>query len=322
MLSAHPRIAIPPETKFVMDGYDRRSRWGDLADPAKRRRLARWVVRRRSNKVRDLGLKRRDLVAAIVAGPPTLGSAFGVVLREYAAAAGKLRWGDKRPKHHQDVAALLRMFPDAQFVHIIRDGRDCVASLKQMRWHRGGSLVGTDMWAHAIDSGRRWQQRLPADTWHEVRYERLVSEPRSALRALCAFLGEDFAESMLRPDVVASRVIPERKAHHARLRGTVDAARVGAFAGGLSPAELGLFEAVNGRRLTSYGYALSGRGERPDPALLARYAAVRAQRHASLARRRLRDQWTLRRHPMPLAARLTSGQLALSAAGADGGGPI
>ncbi|WP_449066856.1 sulfotransferase, partial [Planomonospora algeriensis] len=73
------------------------------------------------------GLDAAEVTREIVDGPGTLGSALGIVLRAYAARFGKPRWGDKRPSYFKSVDVLLRLFPDAQFVHLIRDGRDCVA---------------------------------------------------------------------------------------------------------------------------------------------------------------------------------------------------
>jgi len=308
MLSAHPRIAIPPETRFVMAAYDRRREWGDLRRPDRRRALAHWITQSKQTKFADLGLEEAEVVAEVVAGPPTVGSAVGIVLRAYARRFGKPRWGDKRPKYHQEVAALLRMFPDAQFVQVVRDGRDCVASLKRMPWFKGTSLTATHMWAYAVDAGRHWSRALPGGSVHEMRYERLVHDPRSELGALCDFLGEDFAEEMLAPQELAPVAVPARKVWHAGLSGEVSTGRVGAWAEGLDAAELGLMEVVNRRRLRRYGYALSGRGERPGPALLARYAGLAGRRRAVLRGRHLGDALDLRRHPVPLAARLTIGQ--------------
>src|SRR5689334_9016245 len=84
MLHAHARIAIPPETRFLMRAYEDRKSWGDLADPANRRRLATWIVEGNGTKFGDLGLDADEVREEIVAGPPTLGSAMGIVFRAYA----------------------------------------------------------------------------------------------------------------------------------------------------------------------------------------------------------------------------------------------
>src|SRR5690242_15483743 len=94
MLHAHPRIAIPPETRFLLRAYAERGRYGDLGDPANRRRLAEWITTGKTA-FADLGLDPTATVEEIVAAGPTLGSALGTVFRAYAERFGKPRWGDK-----------------------------------------------------------------------------------------------------------------------------------------------------------------------------------------------------------------------------------
>ena len=86
MLHAHPRIAIPPENRFVLPAYHQRAEFGDLSDPARRRALGQWIVGH--GRFDDFGLDRDRLVEEIVAAPGTLGSVLGTVLRAYAARFG------------------------------------------------------------------------------------------------------------------------------------------------------------------------------------------------------------------------------------------
>jgi hypothetical protein len=207
------------------------------------------------------------------------------------------------------------MFPDAQLIHVVRDGRDCVASLKGMPWFKGDSIAASHVWAYAIDAGHHWRRRLPADTWHEVIYERLVTDPRAELDALCAHLGEQFEEAMLTPQLIVEKAAPFRAAYHAGLRNEVTGARVGAFSRGLDRRELGLMETVNGRRLRQRGYALTKEGQYPGPVSLARYVLAATHQRAAIRRRHMADALETRRRPRPVAARLTSRQRELDARG-------
>ncbi len=272
MLHSHSRIAIPPETRFLLDVYRERDRFGDLTKRRNRRVLALAIVRRRGSKFRHLGLRRREVQRAIVAGPPTVGSALGTVYRAYAARFGKERWGDKMPTYFRNIDTIRTLFPDAQFVHLVRDGRDCVASLKRMDWWEQGPLDAMALWTHAIDCCRRASRKLPADTFYEVRYERLVADPRRELESLCDFLGEQFEESMLTPQVAAGELPPrQREGWHANTQNEVTTARVGGYVDGLTPAELRLMEMVDGGRLRRLGYDVPEGRRAPGPVLLARY---------------------------------------------------
>lgn len=302
MLHAHPRIAVPPETRFVLEAYRNRRAFGDLRDPGRRRTLAGWIVDRPETRFADLGLDGEAVRAEIVAGPGTLGSALAAVFRAYARRFGKPRWGDKRPAYVTNIPILARLFPDAQFVHIVRDGRDCVASLKKMPWHRGGVYQGVAAWARAVEHGRWAARTLGPGGYHELRYEALVADPEKELRTLCGFLREDFDPAMCDPAAQASVAVPGYKTWHARTRCAVGADRVGRWADALEPWELGLCEAVLGDRLRARGYELSG-APAPPVAHRLRYERVAARHRLAPLKRAMIRAWSRLPGTPDLAAR-------------------
>jgi Sulfotransferase family len=304
MLHAHPRIAIPPETRFLMAAYDARSDFGDLEKEANRLALARWIVDRKQTRFADLGLDGQQIIDEIVAGPPTLGSALGIVLRAYAVRFGKPRWGDKRPGYFQRIPALLRMFPDAQVIQLIRDGRDCVASLKEMDWYKQDTHHALATWVESIELGERAARSLGPDTYHRMYYERLIADPAAELTRLCEFLGEEFDLSMCEPGQVAAVAVPGRKVWHQRTHDEVTTARSGTWRTRLSPAEIALCETAAGELLRRHGYELSG-GGRAERGEHARYRRVAAHRRLAARKRDLLDLMRRRTEPSEVAARLT-----------------
>lgn len=302
MLHAHPRIAVPPENRYVLPAYYRRREWGDLRVAENRRRLAAFITGG-GTKFGDLGLGRRRTRAQILAAPPTLGSALEVVMREFAAAHGKARWCDKRPLYIAHVRVLLRLFPDAQFVHLVRDGRAAAASLQRMPWWSGGVDRAAGAWQHAVGQGRRWRERLPADAWLDLQYERLLADPEGELRRLCVFLGEDFDAAMLTPATAAAQIVPERKTWHANTAGPLRVERTQAWRSELTAADVALVEFVAGRELRAWGYPL-GDAARPPLARLAGFAARESARRARLRARAALDSATARREP-PVASRFS-----------------
>src|SRR4051794_5974550 len=105
MLHAHSRIAIPPETKYLVEAYRARAGFGDLSTVAGRVALADFVVGRPT--FCDLGLDPDAVRNRILAAPPTVGSGLAAVHEAYAERFGKPRWGDKRPGQFQDLRVLL-----------------------------------------------------------------------------------------------------------------------------------------------------------------------------------------------------------------------
>ncbi|WP_430784431.1 sulfotransferase family protein [Actinoplanes sp. G11-F43] len=255
MLHAHPRIALPPESRFLLPAFYRRHEFGDLTDPARRRALGEWITG--TPHFGDLGLVRDDVVAAIEAAPPTLGSALGTVFKLYAARFGKPRWGDKRPAYLRNLPAILRLFPDAQIINIMRDGRDCVASLKETPWRPAdfGELI--DYWARSADSALRAARTYPADVFHQVRYEDLTADPATHLRGICDFLGEEYDPAMARPSELAPVAVPSWKTWHSLTRSEVTTERVSSWRQRLTAEEVARCEAVFGDRLARFGYPLS-----------------------------------------------------------------
>ncbi|WP_449066818.1 sulfotransferase family protein, partial [Planomonospora algeriensis] len=126
--------------------------------------------------------------------------------------------------------------------HLIRDGRDCVASLKEMPWHTGTVHSSVSVWAEAIDFARNRAPKLPAGSYHELRYEDLTRDPEAQLRGLCAFLGEDFDPVMCEPKRVAGIAVPGHKTWHARTHGEVTTVRSGSWRDRLKPWEVSLCE--------------------------------------------------------------------------------
>ena len=300
MLHAHRRIAVPPETRFLLTAYWQRRDFGDLGHPDNRRRLARWIVDRRETRFRDLGLDREQTVARIVEGPGTLGSALATVFRAYADRFGKPRWGDKRPAYLQNLEVILRLFPDAQIINVVRDGRACVASLREMPWHKQDLYGTVAAWARAVDDARRAARHLDAGQWHQVRYEDLVADPATELAAICRFLGEDYDPAMTRPSTVAGAAVPKFKTWHHRTHDPVTTTRVQSWRQRLTPEELALCETALGSRLRACGYDLTGTA-RPHPKDLLRYGLSAAPHRLAPAKHRLAS---MRLHAEPEVAHI------------------
>ncbi|MFC6080688.1 sulfotransferase family protein [Sphaerisporangium aureirubrum] len=311
MLHSHERIAVPPETRFLLSAYYHRRLHGDMRDAGRRRALAEWIAGDKATRFHELGLDRETYVRRASEGPGSLGSVVGEAFREYGERFGKPRWGDKRPAYIRYAGVLLRLFPDAQFVHLIRDGRDCVASLKEMPWYTLDVHHAIANWAESVDQGRRLARTLPAGSYHELRYEDLTADPAAELARLCAFLGEEFEPSMCEPQRVADVAVPARKVWHSNTRNEVSAARVGSWATRLEPWEIALCEEVLGHRLRDHGYEVSG-DARASARHLLTYRRTVARRALGRWERQARDHVNRHREPGPLAAMLTSGQLSMA----------
>ncbi|MFA1541115.1 sulfotransferase family protein [Actinomadura monticuli] len=304
MLHSHRRIAFPSETRFVHVAYEKRHDFGDLENAENRRALAEWITRGADTKFKVLELDAAAVVEEIVAGPPTLGSALAAVFRSYARRHGKPRWGDKRPSYFRRVPMLRRMFPDAQFVHLVRDGRDAVSSLMRMPWFHGDLYAAALTWREAVDTGARLACRLGPDAFYELRYEDLVAAPEETLPKLCAFLGEEYDAEMTKAYRHARETVPSERRWHLRTHEAPNTRRVGAWRERMEDWEADLVEHVLADRLRLHGYELTG-VVRPAAPHLAKFRRLAAHRwrtgHVAAVQERLAQA----REPNPVASRLT-----------------
>lgn len=315
MLHAHPRIAIPPESKFLMPAYRRRNRFQDLQLRENRQLLAEWITQRQDNGFPDLQLDPDTVASEIVDGPPTLGSAMGIVFRAYAQKFGKDRWGDKRPSYYGFVDELDHLFPDAQFIHVIRDGRAAVASIKRKTDlpPKGDSLKSMATWIQAIDACRRSGKKLGPDRYFEVRYEDIIDDPEREMRAVCAFLGEEFHPDMCAPEQIAADVTPANWSHQKQILRGVNDKSVELWRQQLEPWEVATLERAAGGRLRSLGYELSGIGGRAPRMKVLQLVWLHRRFRAELAARRVSDRRQLADSEQPVASLLTKGQLEFAA---------
>jgi hypothetical protein len=132
--------------------------------------------------------------------------AMRVLAASQALARGKKRWGTKTPKAVLYLGELARIYPDAQFVHVIRDGRDSASS--QARVFHYSAVQGALLWRTGLRAGRRAGSALGPDRYLEVRLEEFLSSPEEQIRRMCAFLGEDFDPSLLSFNSTARDRVP------------------------------------------------------------------------------------------------------------------
>ena len=168
----------------------------------------------------NIALQGKSKIFGASAFPPLRREEFRALFRTFVlgrlehelAAEGQpnILWaGEKDPDHAAHAALMMSTFPEAAFIHVIRDGRDVAVSW----WHhvhrfdsvraskdfpdfRQASLDAVREWAQRIRNARREQARTGVH-YHELRYESLVADPEATLGAIFRFLEVSDA-----PDVV------------------------------------------------------------------------------------------------------------------------
>jgi hypothetical protein len=100
--------------------------------------------------------------------------------------------GDKTPRNVYQLPFLLSSFPEAKFIHIVRDPRDNVLSVKNT-WNKN-IFRAAYKWQQGIDSVKGINEdrgRLA-----EITYEKLLRDTEAVLRQLSAFIGISYQDGM------------------------------------------------------------------------------------------------------------------------------
>jgi hypothetical protein len=182
-----------------------------------------------------------------------LSALYGNYSRQFAAE----RWGDKSPIYTVHVDLLSQIFPSAQFIHVIRDGRD--VALSMLKSYRGARFFYIDLyfaassWKWRVSRARSSGVRLGSGRYHEIRYEQLVADPAKILSGICAFLGEAYVPDMAEPYKIA-RELYHSKGIHSATRRSLSTQSVGRWKTEMSGADQRLFHKVAGDLIEQLGY--------------------------------------------------------------------
>jgi len=195
MLDAHPDLGVSRESWFLIDLMDALPLHGplnrDQVDRAfeiiqQHPRWQRWNIPDSALQTRLEKLTAPDLADLVQA-----------VFQLDLDRSRKTRWGDKTPAYVREIERIHSMFPQAQFIHIIRDARDVCISLRNVGWHGPKLRHMARYWRDVVISGIEAGKALGQEVYLEVPYEKLVTNTEDTLKQICSFLGEPFDANIL-----------------------------------------------------------------------------------------------------------------------------
>ncbi len=253
MLLGNPRIYIPPQSDFIPRLFGRQP----TATLSRQQaiRAAEFIFNAHPfiKDWRDERLVAEAFVDSLPDRRP--GTLLNTLYSQYAHQYGAERWGDKSPTYTGYIHLMSEIFPDAQFIHIIRDGRDVALSTVetfQKDFHIDLYFAASS-WDRRVRAAMTTGRQLGVNRYREIRYEQLVNDPERVLEETCAFLGETFHPAMLEPQKQAhDRLSP--KGVHAAVRQPLTTSRVGRWQQEMSDADRRLFQLVAGDTLDELGY--------------------------------------------------------------------
>lgn len=254
MLSSSPRIYIPPESDFIPRFFMKAPT--AVLDKQMVEKTLRIVFDRYRFTKEWEGERPEAGTFYDQMEPKTAAGFLEHLYRSYAEQKAAVRWGDKTPIYSSYMDLIHQIFPQAKFIHIIRDGRDVALSMLD-KW--GRKEIHIDIyfaarnWVRRIRQAQASGKRLGSGRYYELSYEALVESPEKELRAICDFLEEPFVEEMVAHHRQARQQI-ESGSFHEAVRQPANRSRIGRWREEMSAADLRLFEQVAGPLLAELGY--------------------------------------------------------------------
>lgn len=273
MLGAHPAIATPQEL-YLFNRYLRPwlTEWREqLPDDAERWREQRHLGLPSILTEQAFDELLRGVVERIHTDVLALKPGATVVL-------------EKVPSYATSAEEILRLCPRARFVHVVRDGRDAVASMLRAArgwgrlWAPQRTWDAVHIWRAHVVGGRAIGART--DAYAEVRYEELRAESGPRLlgelfafcgvesdAALCEDVYDRFALGRYGPTSVVwgGEVVRRGETGALEPDGFVGTGGLGAWRRDLRLSERLLFESMAGWLLRELGYTADGSWVGGDP---------------------------------------------------------
>lgn len=258
ILDAHPRLAVPPPGWLFDMVYPYLFSYGDLKEAQNLLALAEDILQ--TPTVRKWPLELTPEALARAAREPTFAGVYEALHVAYAAREGKARWGEKTPRNSFWMDEIRALFPDAQFIHIVRDGRDQAIDISDSLLWPYSVYSGASLWQRYVNAVHDSAGRLPGEAFHEIRYEDLCAAPEAAIRRLCEFLGEPFDSGMLAPHETRSARAWSGHPLHARTAQPISTRYCDMYRTRLSGEDVAALEGMIGGTLQRFGYPVSGSG--------------------------------------------------------------
>ena len=258
MIGAHPRIAVPLSATglwyrygTMLDKYNQLGTVGDVQhiveDLLQEERIRLW----------DVKLSREEVLDGLEAGSyPQVIARFH---RLYSQHKGKELWGNIDIDTLYEMDKANAWFPQARFVHIVRDGRDVALSHKTYPF--GASNVGecARQWVRDLHVNLKMGAIVGPQRYLVVRYEDLIIDTEPALRRICDFIGVPYSPQMLEYGKMVDTKIPQdRRWLWPLLDQSPAKSNVHRWKTHMSTTERIVFERTANRMLREFGYETYG----------------------------------------------------------------
>ena len=189
----------------------------------------------------------------------------------------RVAWVEKTPGHEHRLDAILTAYPEARFVHVVRDPRSVAAAIVRLdrATDRPTDLVDVGL---TIRRSFEAAERSRETRYLVLRYEDLVTDPEPTMRRVADFVGVEWSESVLSPTVGGVGATSNSAWSVRKVTGEIEGRRLDLWREELGEHEAALVAAATRSAARQQGYELPRPGLRELGEVASRRARVTASR--------------------------------------------
>ena len=242
---------VVPESQFIAEVLNRRAEFssvGEVKNHLKTSfRFMVWGVDITSLEIED------ELTCSL----DNLRTLFSQVVYAYSQIVGATNfdvWIDHTPSNTWYSSSLLGLYPDARFIHLVRDGRAVCNSVLELDWGPNTAIEAATWWSSRLSSGFLSEVYL-GNRCIRVYYEAVIEKTDSSIDQLLSFLNMTNHAR----DTQSGFIVPSYTSNQHKLVGAKpQTSRVDAWRREMSPTNIASFEKYTFDMLSMLGYEKVG----------------------------------------------------------------
>lgn len=204
MLNAHSKICVPHELQILFEYNGNGARLNEVFSSGESNDFSAQdfinLVEQRCPHRFDLFFDYANFFNRLKYPIVDLKRLVGDLFHEIAASKGKTLFAEQSPWYGQRIDLLNSLFPDAKYIHLVRDGRDVAISFARTPWWHNDVHQNLMRWQSEVENIMDASTRyLSSEQILHIRYEDLVHQPELMLQNICAHLDVEYESSMLNP---------------------------------------------------------------------------------------------------------------------------
>lgn len=229
----------PFETHFITKFYKKLVNYGDINEYQNYRKLLMDILNERAVKQWKLNINHEKFFEEL--GPNfTYSQLVNNICLMAPQQKGFNSWGDKTPDYLADIDILCKLFPDAKYIYIVRDGRDVALSLLEKDWGPNNVYYCAKYWASLNQNNSSLDSLRSSQNLYQLKYENLLDNIEDYAKEIYSFLNQKYDEAELR-----------------KLTSAVKSGNYNKWKKRMTPRQINIFNKVASKTLKRFGYEQS-----------------------------------------------------------------